>query len=299
MSFVGRFIPKPTIRGVQLSTGVLLMAQGVRFILGKSKFQALHQAAEPYLAIDHLGPIPIGILIGVMGCILTFLLLENSRLPGGLVIVPLGVILGLILGTHEGMGALRFGLHTPRLLPFGFPTTADFVTAFFVLTLPQLPMTLGNAVVAVADLEKQYFGEASKKITYRALCISMSLASFASFFLGGLPLCHGAGGLAAHYRFGARTAGSNLIIGTFFILLALLFGDRALSLLYLIPMALLGVLLFFAGGQLALTVMDMKTRKDMFVALVVLGTTVASNLAVGFLVGIFLAYALRSEKLKV
>jgi SulP family sulfate permease len=114
-----------------------------------------------------------------------------------------------------------------------------------------------------------------------------------------MPLCHGAGGLAAHYRFGARTAGSNLMIGLIFVALAILLGVHALSVLYLLPMSILGVLLLFAGGQLSLSVIDMKERKDLFVSLMILGITLASNLAVGFIVGIGLAYAFKSEKLNV
>jgi SulP family sulfate permease len=127
----------------------------------------------------------------------------------------------------------------------------------------------------------------------------MSLANFLSFLLGGMPMCHGAGGLASRYRFGARTAGSNLIIGGLFILLSLLLGRHILSLVYLIPMSALGVLLLFAGSQLAMTILDMKERKDLFVPLLILGITLASNLAVGFLAGIVLAYVLRSGRLSV
>ena len=299
ITFIGRYIPKPVVRGVQLSTGVLLIAQGVKFMLGTSKFQLLRQAAEPYLAIQSLGPLSIGILIGIVGGVLTFLLLDNKKLPAGLVVVFFGVAIGLFLGTHEGFDKLRLGFYIPHLLPFGIPSNADFTAALFLLAIPQLPMTLGNAVVANADLSKEYFGEDSRKVTYRALCVSMALANIFSFFVGGMPLCHGAGGLAAHYRFGARTAGSNLMIGIIFVLLALFLGGHTLSILYLIPMAALGVLLLFAGSQLALTILDMTERKDLFVSLLVLGITLASNLAVGFITGIVLAYALKSGKFKV
>jgi SulP family sulfate permease len=64
-------------------------------------------------------------------------------------------------------------------------------------------------------------------------------------------------------------------------------------------MSVLGVLLIFAGSQLALTIIDMKERKDLFVALVMLGITLASNLAIGFVVGLAVAYALKSEKLAI
>jgi len=127
----------------------------------------------------------------------------------------------------------------------------------------------------------------------------MALANFMSFFLGGIPQCHGAGGLAAHYRFGARTAGSNLMIGCIFVLLAVLLGTHAMAVLNLIPLSMLGVLLLFSGSQLALTILDLGERNDMFVTLTILGITLASNLAVGFVVGFGLAYALRSDKIKI
>jgi SulP family sulfate permease len=299
MRIIGKWIPTPVVRGVQISTGTLLMAEGVRFMAGSSKFQMLQQAAEPYLGIQGLGPIPIGILIGIMGGVLTLLLLDNKKLPAGLLVVLLGLGMGWVAGTHQGFDKIRLGISMPLILPFGMPAAADFTVALLVLVLPQIPMTLGNAVIANADLSRQYFGEGSKKVTYGALCISMSLANFLSFVVGGMPLCHGAGGLAAHYRFGARTAGSNLMIGAIFVLLAVFLGDHTLAVVYLIPMSILGVLLLFAGSQLAMTIIDMKERKDLFVALVMLGITLASNLAVGFGAGIAVAYALRSEKLTV
>ena len=299
ITFIGKYTPKPVVRGVQISTGTLLMAQGVKFMIGSSKFQTARQLAEPYLTVQHIGPVQVGIVIGIIGGVLTLLLLENRKFPAGLVVILGGIFLGLILGTHEGFDKLKIGIYFPKWLPFGFPTGIDFTFAFFALALPQLPMTLGNAVIANADLSCEYFGDDSKKVTYRALTLSMALANLLSFVVGGMPLCHGAGGLAAHYRFGARTAGSNLMIGIVFLALAFFLGIHALAVVYLVPMAILGVLLIFAGGQLALTIIDMETRKDLFVALLMLGITLASNLAVGFLVGIIVAYVLKSERLSV
>jgi SulP family sulfate permease len=299
ITLIGKYTPKPVIRGVQLSTGVLLVSQGVKMMLGSSQFQVIRRAAEPYLSLQHLGPLPIGILIGVVLGFLTLLLLDNRKLPAALVVVFIGLILGLILGTHEGLDKLVLGINIPRLLPSGIPPWADFATALFVLAIPQLPMTIGNSVIATGDLAKEYFGESSKKVTYPALCMSLATANIMSFFFGGMPMCHGAGGLASRFRFGARTAGSNIISGILFLLLALLLGSHALSVVYLIPMSALGVLLVFAGSQLALTILDLKGRKDLFVPLMMVGITLASNLAVGFIAGIALAYALKSERLTI
>ena len=299
MNLIGRYIPKSVVRGVQLATGTLLMVQGIKFMIGTSELQMLQQSAEPFLGLDSVGPLPIGIIIGTAGGLLTLLLLHNKKIPAGLLVVLGGLALGLFFGHHEALNKVKPGIYLPQFLPFGWPTKTDFTLALFALVLPQIPMTLGNAVIAYADLSKDYFGEHSGKVTYPASCITMGLANLVSSFTGGMPLCHGAGGLAAHYRFGARTGGSNFIIGLIFILLAVFLGPYTLSAVNLIPMSILGVLLLFAGSQLGLTIIDLQGRKEYFVILVILGITLASNLAAGFIVGVAVAHILNLEKLKV
>jgi len=299
ITLVGGYIPRPVVRGVQLSTGVLLVSQGVRLMLGTSKFQMLKQTAEPYLIIQNIGWLPIGLIIGLLLGFLTLLLLENRRLPAALVVVGTGLLVGILIGTREGLDQIRIGINLPKLLPFGWPSGADFSFALLVLVLPQIPMTLGNAVMANADLSIQYFPQDGRRVTYRGLCISMALGNLLSFFLGGMPMCHGAGGLASRYRFGARTAGSNIIIGAIFMALALFLGSHSLALIYMLPMAALGVLLIFAGAQLTLTLLDMQTRKELFVPILILGITLASNLAAGFLTGIALAHLLKWKRLSI
>lgn len=298
IDLIRKITPKSVIRGVQLSTGALLIASGIKFIIGTSTFQVLQQAAEPHLAVQSIGPIPVSLMIGTVSAIVALLLLDNRRFPAGLIVVAGGLVAGLALGARIDPGG-GLSLNLPQLLPFGFPGKADFSFALFALVLPQLPMTLGNAVLAYTDLSKEYFGEQSAKITNRQACVSMALANFLSFSLGGMPLCHGAGGLAAHYRFGARTAGSNLMIGMLFMVLAILLGSNIVSFFNLLPMSILGVLLLFAGSQLTLTIMDLGNRKDYYVATLILGITLASNLAWGFIVGMVVAQLLRWEKLSV
>jgi SulP family sulfate permease len=299
MGLIGRYIPRPVVRGVQLSTGTLLMVGGVKLMLGTSKLQILNQTPEPYLIIQYIGWIPIGIIIGIAGCVLTLFLLENKTLPAGMMIVFGGLIFGLAFGTREGLDSLKIGFNLPGILPYGWPTPADFTFALLALVLPQIPMTLGNAVIAYADLSEEYFGGQSKKITYKATCISMALANLLSSAIGGMPLCHGAGGLAAHFRFGARTAGSNLMIGAIFTALAILLGRHCLTIVYLLPFSVLGVLLLFAGSQLALTLLDLKNRSELFVCLIILGITLATNLAAAFIAGIAIAYLLKWKKLSI
>lgn len=299
IDYISRFIPKSAIRGVQLSTGLLLLSQGIRLIVGTSTFQIMRKTAEPYLLFQHIGVLPIGILLGTLLGIMTLFLLENKRFPAAVMIIGVGLTIGFFFGNQAGWEQLKMGFNLPSFLPNGIPTADDFSFALLILVLPQIPMTIGNAVIANADLSHDYFKEDSQRVSYRSLCLSMALANLGSFFIGGMPMCHGAGGLASRYRFGARTAGSNLIIGTIFLTIAVVFGSQILLFINLLPMSILGVLLVFAGAQLALSVLDMRTRKELFVVFFIVGVTLASNLAAGFLVGIIIASILRSEKISV
>jgi SulP family sulfate permease len=273
--------------------------KGIHLITGTSPIQLVHQAAEPYLRIQSFGVVPVGIIIGISLFALTLYLYNNNKIPAAVSVVAIGFVIGLLFHKPVDNESLGFQLSLPSFLPYGIPPLADFSFALMVLVLPQIPMTVGNAIIANADLCAGYFPETGKKVTGRSLCLSMGFANFIVFFLGGIPMCHGAGGLASRYRFGARTAGSNVIIGSVFIVLVVLFGPNILTILHHIPLATLGVLLIFAGIQLSLTLLDVSLRKDMFVVIVILGLTLVLNLAIGFLVGIVLALILKSEKLTV
>jgi SulP family sulfate permease len=154
-------------------------------------------------------------------------------------------------------------------------------------------MTIGNALLSNTDLTHEYFPGKARRVTNRSMSISMGLSNLASFWFGGMPMCHGAGGLAAHYRFGARTAGNNIIIGGICLSLALVLGENLVGLFNLLPDSLLGVLLVFAGIQLALMIQDLSDRKDLFVVILMLGLGLVFNLAVAFLAGIAAAYLMK------
>ena len=284
-----KMIPLPVIRGVQVSTGILLLLKGVSLAAGTSTLQAAQGKVEPFLAVQSFGPVPLSVVFGILFGIVTLLLINSKRFPAGLVVVGCGAVLGGLLGAWHGLADLSLGFHLPQFMPFGFPTADDFSFALLALVLPQIPMTLGNAVIANRDLSHEYFGTESRRVTDRALCMSMGIANGFAALVGGMPLCHGAGGLAAHYRFGARTCGSNLIIGALFVLLAIGFGTESVKVLQLIPMGVLGVLLVFAGIQLILAMRDMTARSAQAVIAVMLGITLILNLAWAFGAGILLS----------
>ncbi|MFQ5815894.1 MAG: putative sulfate/molybdate transporter, partial [Candidatus Hydrothermarchaeaceae archaeon] len=255
-------IPVSVVKGVQLAVGAILIVQGAEAVF-------THPS------------------IGLITLILALLLLRFKGVPVALLIVLGGVILGAA-GLDSNL-TLDLGFHIPRLVPHGPPEFDMATAALFLLVLPQLPMTVGNAVVSVSDLMGTYSG---KKPTYRSLAGAQGLANLAAYLVSGFPLCFGAGGLASHYKFGARTAGSNIVIGSIFLALALLLGPSAASVLGIIPTAILGVLLIFAGWELAGTVRTLEKRRDVAVAVVVLFTAIIWNLGAAFLLGLALAYAL-------
>ncbi|WP_027721702.1 putative sulfate/molybdate transporter [Maridesulfovibrio zosterae] len=286
-------IPLPVIRGVQVSTGILLVLKGVSLVLGNSSFQVLRKSVEPFLFIQSIGPIPLSLLLGVLFGGVTLSLINSKRFPAGLIVVCSGAVLGFFLGGWQGLLELDLGLHFPQIFPFGFPTGTDFSFALLALVLPQVPMTIGNAVIANRNLSFEYFGNEGRRVTDRALCISMGMANAFASLVGGMPVCHGAGGLAAHYRFGARTNGANLIIGGMFVLLAVGLGADSIKILQLIPMGVLGVLLIFSGAQLILTYRDMLGLPKISIMIVMIGITLLTNLAWAFGAGIVLSYLLR------
>ena len=90
-------------------------------------------------------------------------------------------------------------------------------------------------------------------MTPKRLSITSGLANLLLTPFGALPMCHGAGGLAAHYRFGARSGTAPLVLGLVLFTLAMLPGGFGLVMLAAIPAAALGALLLMAAGELALT----------------------------------------------
>lgn len=131
-------------------------------------------------------------------------------------------------------------------------------TALFLLVLPQLPLTFGNAVVATGDVARRYFGERAKRVTPSAVCVSAGLANIVSATVGGTPVCHGAGGMTAHYRLGAKTAWMNVGLGSAMVILGLFFGESVLAVFGSIPIWMLATLLAYTGVRHAALVLDLK-----------------------------------------
>ncbi len=226
------------------------------------------------------------------------MLLSNKRFPAAIVIVLTGIFIGISAGALKGVN-LKFG---PTPVEIFKPTLDDFVNAVVFLVIPQIPLTLGNAVMGTTDTCFTLFGkgEITRRATYRGFATSMGFINILTGVIAGMPMCHGAGGLAAHYRFGARTGGSNLMIGAIFVLIALAFGKIGITLLSSIPNAILGVLLLFAGLELALLIRDVKEKRDFFVSFMIAGIGLATtNMGIAFFAGIIATKLIRWRDIEI
>lgn len=125
------------------------------------------------------------------------------------------------------------------------------------------------------------------------MAISQGIMNLVSAPFGGIPLCHGAGGMAGHVRFGARTGGGLVMLGVIMMVLALFFSESVGLLFEIFPKAILGVILFFAGAELAITGKDIGGKKEDFYVMLVVAGFAMWNMGAAFLAGVVLRQALR------
>jgi len=279
IDWLAKFFSKPVIRGIQLGLGLMLMVKGIGFIQNPSLF------IQNQNAVNVFSGVPMNPVLGMIGGVLTLYFISNKRFPAALMIVTAGITIGVAWGAFKGI-SFEIG---PTPMETVLPSAADFVSAFFLLVIPQIPLTLGNAVIGTTDTVHSLFGkgEEIKRATHRGFATSMGLANIVVGVFAGMPVCHGAGGLAAHYRFGARTGGSNVMIGLIFVAIALTFGKIGINLLSCIPNAVLGILLLLAGLELALLLKDVRGRNDLFIVFLIAGISLATNnMGTAFFAGI-------------
>jgi SulP family sulfate permease len=287
---LAKLFTQPVVRGIQLALGLIFLKKGIELIVTQKVFLS---------GVDgRLSEYPVNLVMGFMVFALVLILLDNRKLPAALAALVFGIIAGLALGGFQGesisIGPTRIGLILPSL--------HDFWTAFIMLILPQVPLTIGNACVGTSDMCRSVFPDSPllSRTTAGRFALTMGLANLPAGLFGAVPMCHGTGGLAAHYRFGARTGGAPVIIGVFFVVLALALGDLGLAILALLPNSVLGVLLIFAGLELCPLVRSLQSNEEYFVALLIAGIALAvPNMAWAFGIGIAVDLFLRKTKTKI
>lgn len=267
-----RMVSRPVCFGVILGLGIALILEAVKMM-----------ASSWWIA----APALLG----------TFVLLSRRRFPVMLLLLVAGASLALFQ-RPELAGALAgvpVEFRLPALTLGGFDWSQVAVAAI-VLVIPQLPLTFGNAVVAIVEENNRVFPD--HPVTEKRVAISTGLMNLFAGSLGGVPMCHGAGGMAGHVRFGARTGGAPVILGVLLVVTALFFSGAVETGLALFPPAILGVILFVAGSQLALGVCEGWERKDDRFVLIVVAALSVWNVGVAFLFGLATQWLLRRKLLE-
>jgi sulfate permease, SulP family len=262
--------PLVLVRGIQASVALLLTKAAIE-LAQKGNWKGL-PSVDP----------AVGLAVAVGCCAILLLTRRDFRLPGGLLVLGVGLIAGIAVSGLPSGVALG-----PASVQIGIPDGGAFAAALGSLVLAQIPLTFGNSVVATADAEHDYFGGRAARVQPGRLAGSISVWNSLAGLTAGLPVCHGAGGVTAHYRLGARTATATVFTGCLYLGLAVLVGGSLPVLLtLLLPGALAGMLLFIAI-QHALLAARLERVDDRVIAATVGIVTLASrNLAIGFGVGV-------------
>lgn len=267
------WIPKPALLGIVMGLGFSFMLEGIRMMAQ-------------------------GWLVSAVLLALTFILLARSRFPAMVVLLLAGAAMALVEqpALADSLAMIKPAFHLPA---FAWPSLSwqDVWLGAVLLALPQLPLTFGNALIAISEENNRLFPD--RPVTERKVAFSTGVMNLWSSALGGIPMCHGAGGMAGHVRFGARTGGASIMLGALLIVLALFFGGSMLILFRLFPPSVLGVILFLAGAELALGGRDPGPEKvDRFV---VLATAVFAmwNVGIAVIFGFLAYHASRRGWLKV
>ena len=273
VEWLNKITAKPVMRGIMLGLGLSFVLEGLKMMSNQW-------------------------MLAVAALVITFLLLASKRVPAILVLLCLGIVTSVVLNpaSISQLKQISFGFRLPELV-FGKMEWRDFVLGALVLGIPQVPLTLGNAVLGTVAEHNELFPH--RPVTVKTIALDHGLINIVSFIMGGIPVCHGAGGMAGHVRFGARSGGALVILGVILLGLGLFFSQSVSLLFNLIPAAILGVILFFAGLELASIVWDIGTRKeDIYVLLVTAGIAIF-NMGIAFVAGLALYYALRRKVVKV
>ncbi len=273
ITWIEKITTKPVVRGIMLGLGLSFVVEGLSMMKG-----------TPWIAVG--------------GVIITLFLLNSKRFPAMLCLLAYGIVVAFIqkpelIGELSNL-SVRFRL--PELT-LGRISWKELLSGFVILGLPQAPLTLGNAIIGTVAENNQYFPD--RKVTAKTISLDHGVMNLVSTCIGGVPMCHGAGGMAGHIRFGARTGGALVVLGMIVLLTGLFLSDSVALLFQVFPRPILGVILFFAGVELALVVRDIKLKKqNLFVLLVTTGTAMW-NMGVAYLAGLILYYSLERRWFRV
>jgi MFS superfamily sulfate permease-like transporter len=257
---VADIVSRPVAIGIILGLGFGFMIEGVKMMAGNW-------------------------WLGAIGLAGTLLLLSNRAIPAMFLLLVFGGVAAVVMQPQlvEELAGIRLDYRAPS---FALSTISwsDLVVGTVFLALPQIPLTLGNAVIAITEENNRLFPD--RPVTEKGVSISTGILNLFGCAVGGIPMCHGAGGMAGHVRFGARTGGATVILGTILLLVALFFSGSIETLFKIFPLPILGVILFLTGSQLALGSCDFsKDKGERFITLATAAFSVW-NIGIAFVFGL-------------
>jgi len=264
---LGRAFPRALIRGVQLTVGLLFLKVAWGLLAHPPSSFEEHALAPGWA-------VPLGAAIVALALVL-------RRRPVALVLVATGVAVMLV----ESGSSISLG---PSAIELPSLSAATFGAAFTALVLPQLPLTFANSCLAPADAARAYFGERARAVTPGRLAATLGSANLFSGAISGMPVCHGAGGLTAHFAFGARGARAPLAMGAALIAIALVAGSGLAVVLTAFPLPVLAGLLATAGLLHIGLLRDLSGAREWAIAVAVGGVGFGLNLAIGLVLGLLL-----------
>ncbi|CAK7353446.1 unnamed protein product [Dovyalis caffra] len=304
MQLVYKLIPLSVVRGIQLSQGLSFAMSAVKYIRKVQDFSKSKSGGDRHwLGLDGL------VLAIACAC---FIIIVNgageedserevddinlgdrerprrrglrqiiASLPSAFMVFLLGVILAFIRRpgvVHD----FKFGPSSIEVVKISKHAWKE---GFIKGTIPQLPLSVLNSVIAVCKLSSDLFP--GKDFSATSVSVSVGVMNLVGCWFGAMPCCHGAGGLAGQYKFGGRSGGCVALLGAAKLVLGLVLGSSLVMVLNQFPVGVLGVLLLFAGIELAMASRDMNTKEEAFVMLTCTGVSLmGSSAALGFLCGI-------------
>ncbi len=257
---VADLVSRPVAVGIVIGLGFSFMLEGVKMMSA-------------------------GWLLGGAALLVTMLLLTNRVVPVMFLLLILGAFTAVAQDTSllAELAAVSAGFRLPSFA-LDSMTWREVLIGTVFLALPQIPLTLGNAVLAVTEENNRLFPD--RPVSEKKVAISTGIMNLLGPIVGAVPMCHGAGGMAGHVRFGARTGGALIILGTLLLIVALFFSSSVATIFKIFPAPILGVILFLTGAQLALGSCDFgKTKNDRFVSLVTAACAIW-NIGLAFIIGV-------------
>jgi hypothetical protein len=254
------FVPKSVVRGIQFGLGMQLSVL----------------ALTSYVPSDGAR----GYALAFLAFIVTLVLLGNRRFPPAPFVILLGIAYAFAFRLTPSALLSGIGVHVPRIHR---PEWPDVLTGFVVLALPQLPLSLGNSILATRQIVQDLFPK--RQVSVKKISFTYSVMNLINPFFGGVPTCHGSGGMAGHYTFGGRTGGSIVIYGSIYLTLGLFFSHSFQAVIELFPKPILGVILAFEGMVLIRLIRDMASSIADFTIVVMVGL-MCIGLPYGYVVGL-------------